>query len=76
MKQEIATIKVLTPNKGYALKLSIGGNVVHYVICKLYCMPSFCFEVEEIPIDQVPESELNKCIEVQNIIKKWEGSNK
>lgn len=70
MKQETETIKAFTPDKGYALKLSLGGMIMQYVFDKLYCMPWFRFEIEEIPLDQVPEEELNKWLDTQNILNK------
>lgn len=70
MKQEIETIKVFTPDKGCALKVSLGGRVMQYVFDKLYCMPWFYFEIEEIQLDQIPEYELNKWLDTQNILNK------
>lgn len=52
MKTTEETIKVYIPDDGKAIKLTLKGKVVMYMIAPYYALPSYKYDVEEVDIDE------------------------
>lgn len=52
MKTTTEEIKVYIPDEGKAIKLTLNGKLVMYMVVPYYALPNYNYEVEEVNIDE------------------------